>query len=113
MEGDMVITERLNLDDEALVRLATGGDRFATEVLLQRHAPTAVAYACSILANREDALDAAQNKTVFQTKGFSLDGKKEYQFIFMQRSLIMIPNTVTDSEQAAPKSETEQTKEDF
>ena len=60
----MVTPELAKLADEALVRLASGGDRTALEVLLERHMRSAVSYACTLLSNREDALDAAQTALI-------------------------------------------------
>lgn len=57
----MVTADLAKLDDDALAQCAANGDRTALEVLFERHAPMAVSFACTILANRDDALDAAQN----------------------------------------------------
>jgi len=47
-------------DDQVLLRRSRAGDSTALDALLQRHTPMAIAYAYSLIGNREDALDAAQ-----------------------------------------------------
>ena len=56
----MRITDLIKANDEVLVQLAGAGDQAALETLLERHVSTAVSFACTLLGNRDDALDAAQ-----------------------------------------------------
>jgi serpin B len=60
----MPTAEFAGLSDDAVLQRAVAGERAALEALLERHAPTALAYACTILSNREDATDAAQSALV-------------------------------------------------
>src|SRR5579862_46037 len=52
------------LSDTDLVQRTAGGDREALELLLERHAGTALRAAWSVLGRREDALDAAQEALI-------------------------------------------------
>src|SRR5476651_1456054 len=60
LESIMTVDSLKTLEDDPLAGYAASGDTLALEVLLERHASTAVRIAYALLGNKEDAMDAAQ-----------------------------------------------------
>ncbi|MCE2525720.1 MAG: sigma-70 family RNA polymerase sigma factor [Acidimicrobiia bacterium] len=67
------------LDDTALVRAATAGDREATEILLRRHYPRIYAVCRRLTGNDADAADAAQEALLAVSRGLNrFDGRSSF-----------------------------------
>jgi RNA polymerase sigma-70 factor (ECF subfamily) len=80
-------------DDEALVRLARGGDRAACEELFVRHRGIAYRVAFRLLGNEQDALDAVQDGLL---KAFSALGDFDGRSGFRTWLVRVVTNAAID-----------------
>jgi RNA polymerase sigma-70 factor, ECF subfamily len=68
-----------DVDDATLASAAAGGDRRALELLLDRHADRVHAVCRRVLANPDDALDAAQEALIAIARGIGrFDGRSAF-----------------------------------